>query len=231
MKTRHLPLLAVGLAAACSTAFAAEYGTVLSSTPVTRQVTVPRQDCFEQQGYVQAPPSGGGALVGAVIGGLAGNAIGAGAGRAVATGIGAVAGAVVGNQVEASNAPVQPVTTTNCIDARAVESRIVGYDVVYDYNGQQRTARLARDPGPRIALAVGPAAETVADPVPLDMAQAAAQGPYPAYPAYPAIPGYVVPAYDPYPYDGPYGYGYVGPTIYVGAHSGWGGGWRGGRHR
>lgn len=228
MKKRHIPLIAVGLAAACSTAFAAEYGTVLSSTPVTRQVVAPQQDCVDQQGYIQAPPSGGGALVGAVIGGLAGNAIGAGAGRAVATGIGAVTGAVVGNQVEAGNAPVEPVTTTRCTYARTVESRVVGYDVVYEYNGQQRTARLARDPGPRIALAVSPAVDTMADPVPLDMAQAAAQVPYPSYPA---IPGYVVPAYDAPYYGGPYAYGYVGPSIYIGVHDGWGRGWRGGRHR
>ena len=131
MNKLRIPMIAVGLTAACSPAFATEYGTVLSSTPVARQVTVPRQDCADQQGYVQAPPSGGGALVGAVIGGLAGYAIGAGAGRAVATGIGAVTGAVVGNQVEASNAPVQLVTTTN----RGPGYAVPAYDPYPSYYG------------------------------------------------------------------------------------------------
>jgi uncharacterized protein YcfJ len=222
MNQLRTPLIALGLAAACSSAFATEYGNVVSSTPVTRQVVVPSQDCADQQGYVKAPPSGGGALVGAVIGGLAGNAIGAGAGRAVATGIGAVTGAVVGNSVEASNTPAVPVTTTNCTYSREVQSRIVGYDVVYEYNGQQRTARLARDPGTRIALAVAPAADVATDPVPLDMVQAAPQAAYPVYP-------YGAPVYDayPYPYYAPYGYGYVGPSVYIGGRIGYGGGWHG----
>jgi uncharacterized protein YcfJ len=216
MNKLRIPLVALGLATTCSGAFATEYGTVISSTPVTRQVAVPGQQCADQQGYVQAPPSGAGALAGAVIGGLAGNALGAGAGRALATGVGALTGAAVGNSVEAANAPVQPVTTTNCVYTRAVESRVVGYDVVYEYNGQQRTARLAKDPGSQIALAVSPVADaSPPDAVPLDMATAA-RGAYTApYPAYP------VPVYDPYPY-GSYGYGYVGlsPLSADGALSG-----------
>ena len=227
MNPLRTPLIALGLAAACGSAFATEYGSVISSTPVTRQVVVPSQDCADQPGYVQAPPSGGGALVGAVIGGLAGNAIGAGAGRAVATGIGAVTGAVVGQSVEASNAPVVPVTTTHCTYSRAVQSRIVGYDVVYEYNGQQRTARLARDPGTRIALAIGPADDVSTDTVPLDMVQAAPR----AIPAYPPPYPYGAPVYDayPYPYYGPYGYGYFGPSVFIGGRIGYGGGWRGHR--
>ena len=225
------PLIAVMLAATGSAAFATEYGTVISSTPVTRQVTVPRQQCADQPGYVQAPPSGGGAVVGAVIGGLAGNALGAGAGRALATGIGALTGAAVGNSVEAANTPLQPVTTTQCVYTRGVENRTIGYDVVYEYNGQQRMARMARDPGDRIALAVGPAADTLPDGAATNAPQndsvAAYPPPYPAYPAYPAP--YPAPVYDPYPY-GPYGYGpygYVGVPLVIGVHGGWHGG---GRH-
>ncbi len=203
------PLVAVGLAAACSAAFATEYGKVVSSTPVTTQVSVPRQQCADQQGYVPAPTSGGGAVVGGVLGGLAGNAVGAGAGRAAATVIGAVAGAVVGNNVEAANTPPVPVTTTNCTYVRTQETRVIGYDVVYEYNGQQHTARLARDPGDQIALDVSPAG-AVADATP-----AVQPVPAPAYPVYPP------PAYGPYYPYGPYAYsdgpyGYVGVPVVVG---------------
>jgi outer membrane lipoprotein SlyB len=45
-------------------------------------------------------PSGGGALLGAVIGGALGNQVGAGMGRAAATGVGVIGGAMVGNNVE-----------------------------------------------------------------------------------------------------------------------------------
>lgn len=223
-------LIAIGLATACSAAFGTEYGTVISSTLVTRPVMVPRQQCADQQGYVQAPPSGGGAIVGAVIGGPTGHALGAGPGRALATGVGALTGAAVGNSVEAASAPVQEVTTTNCVCTRAVENRVIGYDVVYPFNGRQRTARLVRDPGSQIALAVSPVAETPPDAGPVDalpVGQVASPAPYPAYPAYPA------PVYDPYPYGpyGPYGYsyGYVGLPLYIGGR--FGGGWGGGHGR
>jgi uncharacterized protein YcfJ len=232
-----IPLLALGTALASGTASATEYGRVLSSTPLTTQVSVPRQDCADQQAYVQPPTSGGGAVVGGVLGGLAGNAIGAGGGRALATAAGAVAGALVGNNVEAVNTAPVPVTTTNCTYSRSVRTRVTGYDVVYEYNGQQHRTRLARDPGDRIALDLTPSGALPEGP-PNNVASLDA--PYPAYPAYPpAYPAY--PAaypYDPYPYApypyGAYGYaggpyGYVGVPIFFGAHFGGGGGWHGGR--
>ena len=45
--------------------------------------------------------SGGGALLGGVVGALAGNQVGGGGGRTAATVAGGVAGAVIGNRVEA----------------------------------------------------------------------------------------------------------------------------------
>jgi hypothetical protein len=168
---------------------------------------------------VQPPTTGGGAVVGGVLGGLAGNAIGAGAGRALATGIGAVAGALVGNQVEASNTPPVPVTTTSCAYTRTQQTRIIGYDVVYDYNGQRRTARVASDPGDRIALdvtAVGEAPVTADVPPPARIVQA---DPYPYPPAYPAPYG-VYPYGPPVYVDGPYAYGV---PVFIGGQFGFGG--------
>lgn len=222
-------LAAIGLATACGTALATEYGIVVSSTPVTVQVTVPREQCVDEQGYVQAPTSGGGAVVGGVLGGLAGHAIGAGAGRALATGIGVVAGAIAGNQVEAATTAPLPVTTSNCTYGLARETRIIGYDVVYDFNGQRRTARLARDPGDRVALDVTAVAESQpnADVRPQTRIVQADSYPVPYPPAYPPAP------YGAYPYgppvygDGPYGY--AGVPVYVGGQFVFGG--RGRRFR
>lgn len=46
------------------------------------------------------PSSGGGALLGALVGGVLGNQVGDGRGRTAATGVGAIGGAVVGNRLE-----------------------------------------------------------------------------------------------------------------------------------
>ena len=48
---------------------------VISSTPVVQQVAVPRQVCNNQQYITEAPRSGGGALLGALVGGLAANCL------------------------------------------------------------------------------------------------------------------------------------------------------------
>ncbi len=211
MKPLPTLVLATGLAAAAGAASALppapQFGTVVSSTPVTVQVTVPRQQCENVRAYVQPPTSGGGAVVGGVLGGLAGNAIGAGAGRAIATGVGAIAGAAAGNGVEAANTAPVPVTTTNCVSSRSTESRVIGYDVVYEFNGQRYQTRTTRDPGARIALEVRPVGE-----MPVDRGQVvtstAPVASYPATPAYPAYPVAAYPAYpDPLYVYPPFGYG------------------------
>lgn len=194
-----LPLAGLGLAAACSTALATEYGTVISTTAVTAQVAVPQQQCTEQQALVQPRTSGGGALLGALVGGVVGHGIGDGLGRAAATGLGAVAGSVVGDRVEAANTPAQAVPVRSCQTLTSYENRVIGYDVTYEYNGQRHLTRVAQDPGPRIALnvTVAPASGTVS------ATPAVVVAPVPVVPAY----GYYGPYYDRY-YDG-------GPVVTV----------------
>lgn len=194
-----LPLAGLGLAAACSTALATEYGTVISTTAVTAQVAVPQQQCTEQQALVQPRTSGGGALLGALVGGVVGHGIGDGLGRAAATGLGAVAGSVVGDRVEAANTPAQAVPVRSCQTLTSYENRVIGYDVTYEYNGQRYLTRVAQDPGPRIALnvTVAPASGTVS------ATPAVVVAPVPVVPAY----GYYGPYYDRY-YDG-------GPVVTV----------------
>ena len=138
-------------------AHAAEFATVVLSTPVTVSVSVPRQQCSEGQQLVQQRPSGAGAVIGAIAGGVIGHNLGNGFGRAAATGFGAVAGAVVGDQVEAANGPVTEVPVRRCQTVSSYENRVVGYDVVYEYAGQRYSTRMARDPGRQLAVNVQPA--------------------------------------------------------------------------
>jgi uncharacterized protein YcfJ len=210
----------LGAALVSPPTFAAELATVVSSTPVMAQVPVPRQQCAQGEQYVQQAPTGIGAVVGAVAGGVIGNAIGGGFGRAAATGLGVVAGSVVGNQAEANANPVTAVPVTRCQTVTSYESRVVGYDVTYDYAGQRYTTRMASNPGRQFAVDVRPAGAAAPAPLP---AQAYSDPGAPAY--YDPLPQPVYAA--PYPYYAPSPYVYGAPVIGVGV--GYYGGWRG-RH-
>ena len=220
LKTGLIATAATALFGAAATASAAQYANVLSATPVAESVPVPRQDCVQSEQLVQAQPSGAGALIGAIAGGVIGNQFGHGFGRAAATGVGAVAGSAIGNNVEANANPPQSVPVQRCRTVNAYESRVVGYDVVYEYNGQRYTTRLPNDPGPRLAIEVRPTASAPLDRVgppatsgavpPANYAQAApaySEAP-PAY--YDAPPAYYGPA--PAYYSAPYAPYYVAPA-------------------
>lgn len=197
-------------------AMAETYGTVVSRTAVFAQVARPQRQCIEQQQLVQSPPSGAGGLLGAIVGGVAGNAIGGGAGRALATGAGVIGGALVGNSVEANATPPTSVPVQQCQIVSRAENRLIGYDVVYRYNGQTYTTRMANDPGaPGTALAmnVTPAA---AAPV-MQSAPEMVEAPPPVVYA-PAPPVYAAPVYAPP--------AYIAPAIGVNLGVGWGGGYR-----
>ncbi len=151
MNSRRV-LSLVSVAAALSAwgagAQAMEYGTVVSSTPVIGQSSVPQRECYDEQVAVQQQRTGGGgAIVGAVIGGLVGNSVGAGAGRAAATALGAVTGAAIGDRAEANSQPPAVRNVQRCRTTTSTQENIIGYDVVYDYAGARRTARLAQNPG------------------------------------------------------------------------------------
>lgn len=248
MKT-HFPTSAVAAASLAAVfglaanASAAEYARVVSSTPVSSSVAVPRQECAEVQQIVQQQPSGAGALIGAIAGGVLGNQFGHGFGRAAATGVGVVAGSAIGNNVEAGANPPQAVPVQRCRTVSSYQNRVVGYDVVYEYNGQRYATRLPDDPGSRLAIDIRPAN------APLDRA-----GPPSGYaavpPAYADAPEYVqsppayvesAPAYyapAPVYYGSPsyYAPNYIAPVIGLGIgywigsswHRGYRDGYRGG---
>jgi uncharacterized protein YcfJ len=134
---------------------AQDMGRVISSTPITQQVGVPRKVCTTEQVAVQQPKSGAGALIGAIAGGAMGNAVGGGGGKAAATMLGIVGGAVVGDKVEgAPETQVQNVQ--RCALQTFFENRMVAYNVAYEYAGKQYSVQMPYDPGPAIRLQITP---------------------------------------------------------------------------
>jgi uncharacterized protein YcfJ len=148
---------AIGLAAV-STAGAEEVGRVISSTPMVQQVAVQRQVCNQQPVAVQPRSSGGGAVVGAIVGGLLGHTVGGGMGRAAATGVGVVAGAAVGDTVERNGQQPQQAIAQQCATQTTYENRTVAYNVEYEYAGKQFNVQMPYDPGATIRLQVSPVA-------------------------------------------------------------------------
>jgi uncharacterized protein YcfJ len=141
---------AMGLAA--FGASAQEYGNVLSSTPVIQQVAVPRTVC-QPVAPAQVTTTGGGAVLGGLTGAGIGSVIGHGGGNAAAIAAGTIIGAVVGNNVEAQNQRYAQ-TVPQCVTQNVTENHTVGYDVVYEYHGQQYSARMPYDPGRTVQLQV-----------------------------------------------------------------------------
>lgn len=210
------------LAAAASLAAAQEQARVLSATPITQQVAVPRQVCGNETVYTGPRTTGGGALLGAIAGGAAGNAVGRGGGRAAATALGVIGGAVLGNQIEGNGRP-EYANVQRCGTETTYENRTVGYNVVYEYAGRQYTTQTQTDPGRTIQVQVQP----VGNGAPYGQTYATQPDPYDEQGTYPQ-PGVVTspyavpqPTYQPAPaYVNPgvtvieYGYGAGGRPYY-----------------
>jgi uncharacterized protein YcfJ len=217
MKKMLVILVAAGGACAGGSALAVDIARVISATPVIQQVPVPRQVCSDQLLAVQQPKSGAGAVVGAIVGGALGNAAGGhGAGRAAATVLGAVGGSVVGDRIEGSPEP-ELRTVRQCGTQTTYENRTVAYNVVYEFAGKQYSAQMPHDPGPTLALQIGPVGQigneqtrqTYAADIPVYEESQPVLITQPVYPAYYPRPYY----YPPVMLN--FGFGY------------WGGGYRG----
>jgi uncharacterized protein YcfJ len=228
---------AAGMLGVSASANAAEYARVVSATPVSESVAVPRQECVNGEQVVPQAPSGAGAAIGAIAGGVVGNQFGHGFGRAAATGLGAVGGAAIGNSVEASATPPVAVPVQHCRTVTGYQDRIVGYDVIYEYHGQRYSTRLPQDPGQRLAVDVRPAGNTQFDQGAPPPSEAAVPPAYsdvapvgsdqaPVY--YAAAPRYYYPPAAPLVYPAPY---FIGPAIgfglgyWAGRSWGWGHGY------
>lgn len=152
MKSVFLLVALVGLPLGAQ---ATEYAQVISSTPVLGEVSVPQRNCWDEQVQVEQPHTPEGAVIGAVAGGLLGSTMGRGSGNVAATAAGVIAGAVAGDSLANRNS-TSTETVHRCDNRRVTQRKTIGYDVVYEYAGQQYTARMANDPGSEIAINVTP---------------------------------------------------------------------------
>jgi uncharacterized protein YcfJ len=146
---------------------------VVSATPQWQPVPV--QTCDP----AAAAPTGGGAAVGALAGGAIGSQMGSGNGHIAGAILGAIGGALAGNAIEAQN---RAATGAGC--GVQYQNRIVGYDVYYEWGGQQYHTQMASDPGQWIRVT-----EPVGDGSYAEPAYASATPQPPMYPA----PGTVAP--------------------------------------
>lgn len=145
---------------------------VLSSTPQSERVNVPRQECrteYQQQSYSNANGnrSIAGAVIGGIAGGLLGGTIGRGNGRvaaaAVGAGVGAIAGDRVGNSQYNNGNYARSVPVQNCYQIDSWQTVNTGYLVTYEYNGRTYSTLTNSDPGRYIDVnvAVTPSARVV----------------------------------------------------------------------
>ena len=203
------------LVLAAGAALAQELGQVISSTPVTQQVGVPRQVCTTEQVAVQAPKSGAGALMGAIAGGVIGNAVGSGSARAAATMLGVIGGSVVGDRVEGQGS-THLENVQRCEIRTLYENRVVAYNVVYEYAGKRYAVQMAQDPGATLQIqlmpvgASAPIGEQTQAPINAQSVYLLPSGAVVGAPAYPTY--YTQPYYPPIAIQ--FGFGYWGSSRY-----------------
>ncbi len=139
-----------------------KYARVVSVEPVRQASTTPKQVCRDEVVSHTEPPRDEhrvlGTAIGAVAGGLLGNQVGGGKGKTLATVAGAVGGGYAGNRIQARNqhGQVSSEVERKCTTVNSTgPSKIVAYDVRYEYNGVTRTTRMDHDPGDRVQIEEG----------------------------------------------------------------------------
>ena len=138
-----------------------KYAKVVSVDPVRKTVNSPKQVCRDEVVTHTEPPKDehriAGTAIGALAGGLLGHQVGGGKGRTLATVAGAVGGGYAGNRIQASRQQGQVTSSTerHCDTVSNSTTKVVGYDVRYEYNGVTRTVRMDLDAGDRVQVQEG----------------------------------------------------------------------------
>ena len=150
---------------------------VRSAEPQYENINVPRNECTSQ--WINEPvgatpqstqtPQYGGAVLGGLAGGVLGHQVGNGRGKDAATVLGVVLGAVAGNQIQNQNAQTQydngqyanngryeqaQREVQRCRTVYDAQTRITGYNVAYEYRGQQYTTFMRSNPGNSLPVRV-----------------------------------------------------------------------------
>ena len=137
---------------------------VVSVVPVIQdvQVVTPERNCWQERQYGSRRDGHGDHGVGLVVGGVVGGAIGHGLGhkkrnKQVGAVVGSILGATLGNAISHKrrhHRQSEWVEHCEVVETRREESRIVGYDVEYEYAGTVHETRMSRDPGSTLRLRV-----------------------------------------------------------------------------
>lgn len=138
------------------------FAQVISVVPVRDDNSASHRECHDVEVTQKAPVKDkdriAGTAIGAVVGGVLGNQVGGGRGRDLATVAGAVGGGIAGRKIQENQQDKRTVTSVQercrTVKDSSGSGAIVGYDIVYEYGGESHKARVAEDPGERIALPV-----------------------------------------------------------------------------
>jgi uncharacterized protein YcfJ len=143
-----------------------EYAEVLNSTPIYRvfEVSEPREQCWEEERVVDRGDRRGNSstpvIVSTILGGAIGNAVG---NNKSSQRVGAVLGAVLGHSigrdiVRSKNGRnpqvVETVERCETVYEEVQEERLIGYQVTYLYQGEERSVRANSDPGEQIRVRI-----------------------------------------------------------------------------
>ena len=135
-----------------------EYANVLAVEPVNQQINTPRKECHEvavtHRRAVQDQHQVAGTVIGAVGGGLLGHLVGGGRGNTLATVAGAVGGGYAGNKVQEhmQNGDTYTTNENRCTTVNDVSSKVAGYNVKYELNGQVNQVKMDHNPGAKIPV-------------------------------------------------------------------------------
>jgi uncharacterized protein YcfJ len=139
--------------------------TVISAQPVYQltRIETPQERCVEERVVIERrnqQASGTPIIVSTIIGGALGNAVG---NNKSSRRVGAVLGAVLGNSVgrdiarqsqSSDTREYQTVERCETVFVSHEEERLLGYDVIYQFNGQQYSVRTEQDPGSQMKVRV-----------------------------------------------------------------------------
>ena len=138
---------------------------VISAQPVYQltRIETPQERCVEEYVVIERrnqQASGTPIIVSTIIGGALGNAVG---NNKSSRRVGAVLGAVLGNSVgrdiarqsqSSDTREYQTVERCETVFVSHEEERLLGYDVIYQFNGQQYSVRTEQDPGSQMKVRV-----------------------------------------------------------------------------
>ena len=136
---------------------------VLKVKPIYETVTVshPETRCWNEQVRHYQPASSGShtpTIAGAILGGVIGNQFGGGKGKDAMTVAGAVLGGSIGNDYRKKTAGHSSYVTTEkrceTVENYRETTELVGYNVKYQYRGENYWTRMSRDPGEYVKVNV-----------------------------------------------------------------------------